>query len=114
MSRIVDRMARWLQRITTASGRHRAGRPPAGRLRFPSTRPSERSTPPRPSIASTVRHGYEPLDGTATPIVRPYLTAYEREETVRLQRWRRDVLSLAAYGIDLDTRDIHACLGAAS
>lgn len=48
------------------------------------------------------------------PPVRPYLTAYEREEKARLQRLRRDTLWLAAYGVDLDTRDIHACLGEAS
>ncbi|WKX09797.1 hypothetical protein [Streptomyces sp. NL15-2K] len=47
-------------------------------------------------------------------LVRPYLTAYEREEKARLQRLHRDILWCATYGVDLDTRDIHACLGAAS
>lgn len=41
-------------------------------------------------------------------------TAHEREEKARLQRLRRDTLWWATYGVDLDTRDIHACLGAAS
>ncbi|WP_328339685.1 hypothetical protein OG873_16765 [Streptomyces violaceus] len=31
-----------------------------------------------------------------------------------LQRLRRDPLRLAAYGVDLDTRGIHACLREAS
>ncbi|MFI7016244.1 hypothetical protein [Streptomyces sp. NPDC050164] len=70
--------------------------------------------PTSPTLAPTVQAWYEPLDGTATPLVRPYLTAYEREEKARLQRLRRDTLWLAAYGVDLDTRDIHACLREAS
>jgi hypothetical protein len=80
----------------------------------PSTVPTApQPGPSRPTIAPTVRHWYEPLDGTATPLIRPYLTAYEREEKARLQRLRRDTLWCATYGIDLDTRDIHACLEAA-
>ncbi|PAZ10461.1 hypothetical protein CLM62_41045 [Streptomyces sp. SA15] len=54
------------------------------------------------------------VDGSASPLVRPYLTAHERAEKARLQRLRRDALWLATYGVDLDTRDIHACLGEAS
>ncbi|XKK58876.1 hypothetical protein HFP71_22165 [Streptomyces sp. ARC32] len=46
--------------------------------------------------------------------MRPYLTAYERDEKERVQRLRRDVLWCATYGVDLDTRDIHACPAAAS
>jgi hypothetical protein len=41
------------------------------------------------------------LDGTASPLVRPYLAAHERE--VALQERRRLALLLAAdFGIDLD------------
>ncbi|MER6087281.1 hypothetical protein [Streptomyces bluensis] len=69
---------------------------------------------PRPVPAPTVRPWYEPIDGTSTPLVRPYLRAYEREEKARIQRLRRDSLWRATYGVDLDTRDIHAHLGAAS
>ncbi|QMV12452.1 hypothetical protein GJU35_21715 [Streptomyces lincolnensis] len=67
-------------------------------------------------MAPTVRPWYEPLDGAESPLIRPYLTAHEREEgeKARLQRLRRDTLWCATYGIDLDTRDIHAVLGAAS
>jgi hypothetical protein len=72
-----------------------------------------RSRLPRPAVAATVRTWYEPIDGAATPLVRPYLTAYEREEKARLQRLRRDTLWCATYGIDLDTRDIHSWLEAA-
>ncbi|MGX4691705.1 hypothetical protein [Streptomyces sp. JNUCC 63] len=67
--------------------------------------------PSRTVPAFTVRRWYEPIDGAATVLVRPYLTAYEREEKARIQRLRRDALWCATYGVDLDTRDIHACLG---
>ncbi|QFX83456.1 hypothetical protein GEV49_23050 [Streptomyces sp. SYP-A7193] len=66
------------------------------------------------SPAATVRHWHEPIDGTSTRLVRPYLTAYERDEKARVQRLRRDVLWCATYGVDLDSRDIHACQAAAS
>jgi hypothetical protein len=69
---------------------------------------------PRPPLASTVRSWYEPIDGTATTLVRPYLTAYEREERARIQHLRRDILWYATYGDDLDTLDVHAILGATS
>ncbi|MFD2691375.1 hypothetical protein ACFS5L_42050 [Streptomyces phyllanthi] len=69
--------------------------------------------PPRPTLAPTARPHYDPIDGTATPLVRPYLAAHEREEKTRLQRLRRDTRWCATYGVDLDTRDIHAWLEAA-
>ncbi|WP_254399028.1 hypothetical protein [Streptomyces sp. AC602_WCS936] len=62
----------------------------------------------RPVLAPTVRHWHAPIDGSSTPLVRPYLTAYERDEKARIQRLRRDILWCATYGVDLDTRDIHA------
>ncbi|MPY50291.1 hypothetical protein FPZ41_17630 [Streptomyces sp. K1PN6] len=65
-------------------------------------------------MAPTVRHWYEPIDGSATTLVRPYLRAYERHEQARIKRLRRDTLWCTTYGLDLDTRDIHAHLGAAS
>ncbi|MFG3108397.1 hypothetical protein [Streptomyces tendae] len=40
--------------------------------------------------------------------MRPYLAAHERDEKTRVQRLRRDILWCATYGVDLDTRDIHA------
>ncbi|MGW8985404.1 hypothetical protein ACWGQ9_22440 [Streptomyces parvus] len=56
----------------------------------------------------------ERLDGEATALVRPYLVEYERgEERADRQRLRRLSLVMAAdFGIDLDTRDVHA-MGAA-
>ncbi|MGW3399409.1 hypothetical protein [Streptomyces hydrogenans] len=51
----------------------------------------------------------ETLDGEGTALVRPYLLAHERQEEGARQRWRRACLVLAAdFGIDLDTRDVHA------
>lgn len=44
------------------------------------------------------------LRGEDCALVRPYLVAHEQ----RLRKQRRRVLLFAAYGIDLDTRDIHS------
>ncbi|MEU4982689.1 hypothetical protein [Streptomyces sp. NPDC021969] len=77
-------------------------------------RQAARPVSQRPSPTRIVRHWHEPIDGSSTPLVRPYLTAYERDEKERVQRLRRDVLWCATYGVDLDTRDIHACSAAAS
>ncbi|WP_282697543.1 hypothetical protein [Streptomyces sp. CC208A] len=50
------------------------------------------------------------LNGESTALVRPYLVTHERqEERAARQRWRRLSLVLAAdFGVDLDTRDVHA------
>lgn len=116
-------IARTLDRVRTLfhpRGKHRvkAALPPRpDRWRW-ATEGIEPATPlsdhSQAKIAPTVRLWYTPIDGASTPLVRPYLTAHEREEKVRLQRLRRDTLWCATYGVDLDTRDIHACLGAAS
>ncbi|MFH9982849.1 hypothetical protein ACH4ND_27125 [Streptomyces sp. NPDC017179] len=66
----------------------------------------EPRSPRRPLPAPTVRHWYEPIDGATTLLVRPYLTAHDREERARTQRLRRDVLWCATYGVDLDNRNI--------
>ncbi|MFD4258794.1 hypothetical protein ACFWR9_14445 [Streptomyces sp. NPDC058534] len=68
----------------------------------------------RPVLAPTVRRWHTPIDGNSTPLVRPYLTAYERDEKARIQRLRRDILWCATYGVDLDARDIHARSAAVS
>lgn len=106
-------LIRWLRMVALPSGRHRAGRPPAGRPVDHSA--SERAVPsPRFSAPTATPRWQEPIDGTSTPLVRPYLAAYERDEKARIQRLRRDTLWCATYGVDLDTRDIHACSAAAS
>ncbi|MFJ2264599.1 hypothetical protein ACIOKD_41125 [Streptomyces sp. NPDC087844] len=74
---------------------------------------SPQSGPPRPVVAASVRRWYEPIDGAATTLVRPYVDAYERGERARIQRLRRDALWCATYGVDLDTRYIHGRLEAA-
>lgn len=76
--------------------------------------PAPGRAPGGAAIAPTVRCWYAPIDGTSIPLVRPYLTAHERDEKVRGQRMRRDILWCATYGVDLDMRDIHAGLGVAS
>lgn len=112
MIRFMMRLVSRALRDTPPSGRHRVGGPRLHHI--PSALRSEALVLPRPPLAPTVRPWYTPIDGTSTPLVRPYLTAYEHEEKARLQRLRRDTLWCATYGIDLDTRDIHAVLGAAS
>lgn len=98
-------------------GKHRLVAPARATAPRPPTRSAAPVTPrsksPRPAIAATVRAWYEPIDGAATQLVRPYIKAYERDEKARIQRLRRDTLWCATYGIDLDTRDIHSRLEAA-
>ncbi|WP_240134997.1 hypothetical protein [Streptomyces sp. MUM 178J] len=49
------------------------------------------------------------LRGEDTALIRPYLVEYEKKEQRSRQRWRRLTLVLAAdFGVDLDTRDVHA------
>lgn len=99
-------LIRWLGAVVLPSGRHRARRPPQVRpVDMPAGAPA---AAPSRFRASAARHWNEPIDGTSTPLVRPYLTAYERDEKARIQRLRRDILWCATYGVDLDTRDIHA------
>ncbi|MFD8010889.1 hypothetical protein [Streptomyces sp. NPDC058955] len=81
---------------------------PARTAPQPAASPSTYSRPaPLPSPRSP--HGHDlPLDGSATPLVRPYLLADERRKERARQRQRRLALVLAAdFGIDLDTRDLH-------
>jgi hypothetical protein len=109
MRRLIRQLTGWMRPFFTPTARDRDERMP-----WPADPPVTRSTSPRSTPAPTVRAWCEPIDGSATHLVRPYLTAHEREEEARLQRLRRDTLWLATYGVDLDSRDIHACLGAAS
>ncbi|CAM5547317.1 hypothetical protein SALBM311S_08249 [Streptomyces alboniger] len=108
MRRLIRRLAEWTTLLFKATGRLEE------HLSQPTHLRAAHPVLPRPAIAPTVRLWYTPIDGASTPLVRPYLTAHEREEKARLQRLRRDTLWCATYGVDLDTRDIHACLGAAS
>ncbi|MFI2204539.1 hypothetical protein ACH47Z_27885 [Streptomyces sp. NPDC020192] len=101
----LKRAAGRLLRLARASDRHRADRRSA--VQSPFVPPCRRPAPIPPLPTSAV-HVWD------TPLVRPYLAAYEREEKARIQRLRRDILWCATYGVDLDTRDIHARLGAAS
>lgn len=102
MRRLISRLT---ERLRTFCG------PPARQRSQPLAihRPPSVSKHVQPSTpAPATRWWNEPIDGTSTPLVRPYLTAYERDEKARIQRLRRDILWCATYGVDLDTRDIHA------
>lgn len=51
----------------------------------------------------------EALNGEDTALIRPYLVEHERQEKRARQRRRCLTLVMAAdFGIDLDTRDVHA------
>ncbi|KOG22211.1 MULTISPECIES: hypothetical protein [Streptomyces] len=86
--------------------------PPTGRHRpRPAVHP--RPAPPAPAPrhrAPTRRSPYAreqatPLDGSRSPLARPYLAAEQRR--------RRRTLWLATVGLDVDQRDIHALRAAA-
>lgn len=109
MDGLVKRAFLRLRGFLAPAGRHRAARRPSG---VPPTlsEPVQQGRHRRPDIAPTVQAWYEPIDGSSTRLVRPYLAAHEREEKVWVQWLRRDTLWCATYGVDLDVRDIHAWL----
>ncbi|MFF9340865.1 hypothetical protein ACF1CG_14145 [Streptomyces sp. NPDC014773] len=76
--------------------------PPTGRHR---TRPARPAPAPRHRAPARRRSPYaheqaRPLDGSRSPLERPYLAA--------VQRRRRRTLWLATVGVDVDRRNIHA------
>ncbi|MFE0652258.1 hypothetical protein ACFVZH_27135 [Streptomyces sp. NPDC059534] len=88
--------------------------PPSGRHRpRPVTHPRPASPTPAPAPrhrAPTRRSPYAreqtaPLDGSRSPLARPYLSG---PGTRAVQRKRRRALWLATVGLDVDHRDIHA------
>ncbi|MPY62935.1 hypothetical protein [Streptomyces spongiae] len=93
MTDLILRALDALTAVFAPRGRHRAGHTP------PDARHHQepRHTPHRaPGLYATDT----PLDGTATPSVRPYVLTTE-------QRARRRALWLATYGIDIGPRRIH-------
>ncbi|WP_405614801.1 hypothetical protein [Streptomyces sp. NBC_00076] len=113
MRRLVSQLVYCVRLFAGPTGRHRAPLLPS-RGQPPRASRSATTLPALSRLAPTVRHWRTPIDGTSTALVRPYLAAHEREEQARLQRLRRGALWCATYGVDLDLRDIHAVLGAAS
>ncbi|GHJ02643.1 hypothetical protein TPA0906_45080 [Streptomyces olivaceus] len=110
MSGLARSLIRWLRGVALPWGR-RTGRPLEGRTAEVSAGECAMASP-RYGPFNAVPRSHECIDGSSTPLVRPYLAAYEHEEKVRIQRLRRDILWCATYGVDLDTRDIHACVAA--
>ncbi|CAL9432522.1 hypothetical protein SUDANB99_02072 [Streptomyces sp. enrichment culture] len=101
--RIIHALLRGLlELIAPASGRRRADSSRAATPKTPCPAQWRTAHIPRPRSPYGLNH---PLDGDASPLVRPYLLAHELEQT---QAWRRLTLLLAAdFGIDLDTRVLH-------
>ncbi|MET7859493.1 hypothetical protein ABZS81_20155 [Streptomyces sp. NPDC005318] len=81
MTDLIDRLTTWLK---TLSSSHAPARHPNGE---PSAQPAPPPPPHRPHTLDA------PLDGNASALVRPYLTAHE-------QRQRRRALFLATIGLD--------------
>ncbi|MFJ9585363.1 hypothetical protein [Streptomyces acidicola] len=108
MHDLIRRTLEWL-RLFLAPGTGKRRRP--HRHPLPLLTPVRPSTP-QPSPLPHHRSPYglpTPLDGTASALVRPYLTAREEEEEAALRQRRRLALVLAAdFGIDLDRHLIGA------
>jgi hypothetical protein len=89
-------------RRTEGAGRTGSTAGPGARERFGQV--WERAARPRSPYALAER-----LAGEDTALIRPYLVAYERQEERARQRLRRLSLVMAAdFGVDLDSRDVHA------
>lgn len=108
MRRLIKKLTAWAQAFLAPAGRHRA-------VCLPLPRPPQVLQIPRPrtSIAETVRAWHEPIDGTTTAIVRPYLATYECDEKAHLQRLGLDALGHATYDVAPDPQDIDSQLRAA-
>lgn len=105
MSRFITTIAHRLLSVMRVPDRHQFDH--SRMTPDPHTPARTRFKPPGVQIAPTVRGWYEPIDGAAVVLVRPYLTAHEPDETARLQRLRRDTPWFAAYGVDPNPSDIH-------
>ncbi|WP_371579331.1 hypothetical protein [Streptomyces sp. NBC_01314] len=68
---------------------------------------SSRTTGPLPAPRSPYGLDQGPFDGAASPLVRPYLVAVEREQA-RQSRRRLALVLAADFGIDLDRHTIGA------
>ncbi|MFM9698872.1 hypothetical protein [Streptomyces europaeiscabiei] len=93
--------------LVPGTGRRRAISRPATQIcaRRPE---APRTTEPGPPAARSP-YGLDqgPFDGTASPLVRPYLVAVEREQA-RQSRRRLALVLAADFGIDLDRHTIGA------
>ncbi|MFB6555089.1 hypothetical protein [Streptomyces sp. NPDC056405] len=110
MPNLIRRLSRRLGLLFgPGTGTHRAGAP---RHRAP--RPLHSPAPEPLPLHHSPYCRHLPLDGTASRLVRPYLTAHEQEQEQDRQRHRRLVLVLAAdFGIDLDQHIVGARKAAA-
>ncbi|MEU1317875.1 hypothetical protein [Streptomyces tibetensis] len=105
MHDLIPRALQWLRLLLApGTGKRRRCRP--RRHLFPHVHLTLVSCPSASQPPQLPRHRspyglHSPLDGTASPLVRPYLAAHEQETA--LQERRRLALVLAAdFGIDLD------------
>ncbi|MDG9728109.1 hypothetical protein [Streptomyces sp. DH41] len=103
---LIHRIAYWLGLLLgPGTGTHRAGSAPR-------PRPVPSAAPALLPLHHSPYCRHLPLDGAASRLVRPYLTAHEQEQD--RQRHRRLALVLAAdFGIDLDEHVVGARKAAA-
>ncbi|WP_369036631.1 hypothetical protein [Streptomyces adonidis] len=107
MRRLIRKLTARAQVFLSPAGRHRAACLP-----LPGPPKTLQVPQARTTIAETVRAWYEPIDGTATALVRPYLAAYECDERAHFQQVRRDTLWYAACDVTPDSQGIHGRLEA--
>ncbi|MFI6278745.1 hypothetical protein [Streptomyces sp. NPDC050988] len=105
---IIHTLLRWvLGVLAPGTGRRRAARhhcAPAAALRAAALRATA-PWPPEPRSPYGLAEA--PLDGGASPLVRPYLVAVERERA-RQSRRRIALLLASEFGIDLDRHVVGA------
>ncbi|MFE1028518.1 hypothetical protein ACFW5I_28820 [Streptomyces sp. NPDC058818] len=107
MQDLIRRLTHWLTLLLgPGTGTHRAGAP-RHRTPRPTHRTPRATAPTRLPLHHSPYCRHLPLDGAATHLVRPYLTAHEEERS--RQQYRRLALVLAAdFRIDLDQHIVGA------
>ncbi|WP_443061280.1 hypothetical protein [Streptomyces sp. NBC_00391] len=104
---IIHALLRWvLGMFAPGTGRRRAGaRPALTPSPLPEVRGPDALRTPTPRSPYGLDQG--PFDGAASPLVRPYLVAVEREQA-RQSRRRLALILAADFGIDLDRHVVGA------
>ncbi|GAA2318616.1 hypothetical protein GCM10010234_76110 [Streptomyces hawaiiensis] len=111
MHDLIPRALQWLRLLfAPGTGKRRRGRP--RRHLFPHVHLTLASCPSAAQPPQLLRHRspyglHGPLDGAASPLVRPYLAAHESEAALQ-ERHRLALVLAADFGIDLDQHLIGA------
>ena len=93
-------MRQVIRRVVSWFGTRRERVPERHRPLFPEPGPASLPSPLMPRPRSPYGLPHPPVDAGRSPLVRPYLTAYEQQE-------RRTALELALDGVDVGPSIIH-------